>query len=63
MLIVNALIEKRHFAESAQSLIANVPGLFVCVFELVCARILEGLRKESEKEEGRKKDRESKAEE
>lgn len=31
MLIVNALIEKQHFAESAVSLRKCVPGLFVCV--------------------------------
>lgn len=35
MLIVNALIEKQHFAESAHSLLANVRSvcLFVCTLE------------------------------
>lgn len=48
MLIVNALIEKQHFAESAHSLPANV--CLVCLF--VC--VLEGKRKKM-RNKGRKK--------
>lgn len=50
MLIVNALIEKQHFAESAQPLIANVCLVCLCV----CVCMLEGER-QGEKEEGRKR--------